>query len=224
MKLNVFDTAGKQLRQIDVADEVFGIEPNRSVLHQAYVAQMANRRAGNAHTKSRGEVAGSTAKTRRQKGLGRSRQGGIRAPHHVGGGVAHGPRHHSFAKDLPKRMRRLALRSVLSAKAANGSLHVIDDWGIETPHTKDLGTVLQNLGLDRTTLVVTARPEQAIKLSARNMPKVKWLPAPYLNVLDLLAHRGLLMTEEAVRVAEAYWGGERATKRRAPAPDVATGG
>ncbi len=81
-----------------------------------------------------------------------------------------------------------------------------------------------HLGLDRTTLVVTARPEQAIKLSARNMPKVKWLPAPYLNVLDLLAHRGLLMTEEAVRVAEAYWGGERATKRRAPAPEVATGG
>src|SRR5690606_37027360 len=132
--LKVFDTAGKELREIDAADEVFGIEPNRSVLHQAYVAQMGNRRAGNASTKSRGEVAGSTVKIRKQKGLGRSRQGSIRASHHVGGGVAFGPRPHSFAKDLPRTMRRLALRSALSSHAASGSLVVVE--GLSTPDAK----------------------------------------------------------------------------------------
>ena len=224
MNLDVVDRAGKKVKSIEVDDQVFGLEPHRAVVHQTLLAQRANQHRGTHKAKTRGEVAGSTVKIFRQKGTGRARQGSIRAPHRRGGGIVFGPAPRSYRQDLPKRMRRLALRSVLSAKAANGSLHVIGDWGIETPRTKDLRTVLQNLGLDRTTLVVTARPEQAIKLSARNMPKVKWLPAPYLNVLDLLAHRGLLMTEEAVRVAEAYWGGERATKRRAPAPEVAAGG
>src|SRR3990170_2865022 len=224
MNLDVVDRAGKKVKSIEVDDQVFGLQPHRAVVHQTLLAQRANQHRGTHKAKTRGEVAGSTVKIFRQKGTGRARQGSIRAPHRRGGGAVFGPQPRSYRQDLPKRMRRLALRSVLSAKAANGSLHVIDDWGIETPHTKDLRAVLQNLGLDRTTLVVTARPEQAIKLSARNMRKVKWLPAPYLNVLDLLAHRGLLMTEEAVRVAEAYWGGERATKRRAPAPEVATGG
>ena len=223
--VDILSPAGDKTGTVELPAEIFDVEKiSIPLIHQVVVAQLAAARQGTHKTKTRGEVRGSTIKIYRQKGTGRARQGGIRAPHRRGGGIIFGPRPRSYRQDLPKRMRRLALRSVLSAKAANGSLHVIDSWDMETPRTKELRAVLQSLGLDRTTLVVTARPEQAIKMSARNLPKVKWLPAPYLNVLDLLAHRGLLMTEDAVRVAEAYWGGERATKRRAPAPEVAAGG
>jgi len=220
MKLDVHDRGGKKIKTIEVDDQVFGLKPHRPVVHQALLAQRANLHRGTHKTKTRGEVKGSTAKLFRQKGTGRARQGSIRAPHRRGGGVVFGPRPRSYRQELPKRMRRLAIRSVLSAKAANGSLRVIDQWTAEAPRTKEFRTVLQNFGFDRTTLVVTAQPDGTVKLSARNLPNVKWLPAPYLNVLDLLSHRGLLMTEEAVRVAEALWGGERALKRRAPMPEV----
>ena len=116
----------------------------------------------------------------------------------------------------------IAIRSVLSAKAANGSLQVVDELTIESPRTKEMLGVLQKLGFERSTLVVTAQPEPIVKLSVHNLPKVKWMPADYLNVLDLLNHRGLLMTEEAIRRAEALWGGERANKRRAPLPKAVT--
>jgi len=214
MKLKVFDAAGKELRQIDVADEVFGIEPNRSVLHQAYVAQMANRRGGNAHTKSRGEVAGSTAKIRRQKGLGRSRQGGIRAPHHVGGGVAHGPRAHSFAKDLPRQMRRLALRSALSSHAAGDTLLVVEGLVPSEPKTKTMQASLAALSVERTALVVSGEHEPNLILAVRNLDSVKALPAAYLNVVDLVNARRLVMTEDAIRKIEALWGGENLKPHR----------
>jgi large subunit ribosomal protein L4 len=114
-------------------------------------------------------------------------------------------------------MRRLAIRSVLSAKAADGRLQVIDTLAIDTPRTKELRSVLAAAGFDRGALVVTAQPDAGVKRSVHNLPKVKWMPAAYLNVLDLLSHRGLLMTEDAVRAVEALWGGERAAKRKTPA-------
>ena len=221
MELDVIDRSGKKVKSIEVDEAVFGLKPHRSTVHQVLLAQRANQRHGTHKVKTRGEVAGSTVKLYRQKGTGRARAGSIRAPNRRGGGIVFGPRPRSYRQALPKRMRRLAIRSVLSAKAADGSLRVIDGWSMDAPRTKDVQSVLDTVGFDRTVLIVTARPEEAIKLSARNLTKVKWLPAPYLNVLDLLGHRGLLMTEEAVRVAEAYWGGERATKRRAPLPEVA---
>lgn len=207
MKLAVFDTSGKELRKIEVADEVFGIEPNRPVLHQAYVAQMANRRAGNAHTKSRGEVAGSTAKTRKQKGLGRSRQGSIKAPHHVGGGVSHGPKHHSFAVRLPRQMRRLALRSALSSHAADGGLLVVDGLVPDAPRTKAVQGTLDALKIERTALVVSGEYEPNLTMAARNIGQVKALPAANLNVVDLVNAHHVVLTEEAVRKIEALWGG-----------------
>ena len=224
MKLDVLDRDGKKVKSIDVDDQVFGVKPHRSIVHQAMVAQRANLHRGTHKTKSRGEVRGSTAKLFRQKGTGRARAGSIRSPIRRGGGVAFGPRPRSYHQDMPKRMRRLALRSVLSAKAANGTLQVIDALAIETPRTKELRTLLDAFGFERSTLVVTGQPSVAIKHSARNLQKVKWLPAAYLNVLDLLSHRGLLMTEDAVHVAEAVWGGERVTKRRAPIPEVTFNG
>jgi large subunit ribosomal protein L4 len=216
MQLDVLDRTGAKVRSIDADDAVFGLKPNKAVVHQTMVAQRANQRQGTHSTKTRGEVAGSTKKLFRQKGTGRARQGAIRAPHRRGGGITFGPKPRSYKQDLPKRVRRLAIRSVISAKAAEGDLRVIDSLALDGPKTKELASVIQALGFERKTLVVTASPEEAIKLSARNAPNVKWLPAPYLNVLDMLSYRGLLMTEDAVRATEALWGGERANRRRAP--------
>ncbi|MEP6871441.1 MAG: 50S ribosomal protein L4 [Anaerolineaceae bacterium] len=208
MKLSVVDTAGKELRTIDVADEVFGIEPNRSVLHQAYVAQMANRRAGNANTKGRGDVRGSTFKIRKQKGLGAARQGGIRASHRVGGGVAHGPHSHSFAKDLPRQMKRLALRSALSSHAAGGTLLVVDGLASDDTKTKGVQMALDALGVNRRALVISGEYEAVLMRSARNIDIARALPAQYLNVVDLVNAHRLVMSEEALRKCEALWGGE----------------
>ena len=213
MKLTVHDIAGKEVETIDVDDAVFGIEPNAAVVHQAMVASMANRRVGSANTKTRGEVRGSTAKIRRQKGTGASRQGSKRAPHHRHGGIVFGPRSRSYEKAIPKRMRRLAIRSVLSAKAADGSLRVVSDLAIGDRSTKSMSGVLKALGFDRSVLVVTGAADETVKLSTRNIERVQALPAAYLNVVDLLNAQGLVMTVDAVRGAETLWGGERAKKR-----------
>ena len=220
MKLKVFDTAGKELREIDAADEVFGIEPNRSVLHQAYVAQMGNRRSGQASTKSRGEVAGSTVKIRKQKGLGRSRQGSIRASHHVGGGVAFGPKPHSFAKDLPRTMRRLAIRSALSSHAASGTLLVIE--GLSTPDakTRSMQNLLNALGVERRALVVTGAHVPEVTRSARNIDIAKALPAQNLNVVDLINAHRLVMSEDAIRACESLWGGADLKPQRGRAKEA----
>jgi large subunit ribosomal protein L4 len=222
VQLDVVDRTGAKVRSIEADDLVFGLKPNKAVVHQTMVAQRANRRKGTHSTKTRGEVKGSTKKLFRQKGTGRARQGSIRAPHRRGGGIVFGPKPRSYKQDLPKRVRRLAIRSVLSAKAAGGDLKVIDSLTLEGPKTKELRGVISALGFERKTLVVTASPDEAIKLSARNAENAKWLPASHLNVLDMLSYRGLLMTEDAVRAAESLWGGERANKRRAPLAEVAS--
>jgi large subunit ribosomal protein L4 len=216
MKLPVHDTAGNEVDSIEVDDAVFGIEPNGPVVHQAFVATMANRRAGTASTKGRGEVRGSTVKIRRQKGTGRSRQGSIRAPQHRHGGIVFGPKPRDYDKALPKRMRRLAIRSVLSAKAADGTLRVVNDFGLSAPSTKAMAAAISALGFERSVLIVTGETDANVKASAGNLEKATLLPAAYLNVGDLLSSQGLLMTVEAVRNAEALWGGERATKRVIP--------
>jgi large subunit ribosomal protein L4 len=214
MKLAVHDTAGKEVESIDVDDAVFGIEPNVGVVHQAFVTTMANKRVGTATTKTRGEVHGSTRKIRRQKGGGTSRQGSIGAPQHRHGGIVFGPHTRSYAKDLPKKMRRLAIRSVLSAKAADGSLRVVKDLGVAKPSTKSMAGVLQALGLSRSVLVVTGAADENVKASVGNLEKVETIPAAYLNVGDMLGAQALLMTVDAVRGAEAIWGGEKAKTRR----------
>ena len=221
MKLKVFDIAGKELREIDAADEVFGIEPNRSVLHQAYITQMGNRRSGNARTQTRGEVAGSTVKIPKQKGLGRSRQGSIRASHHVGGGVAFGPRPHSFAKDLPRTMRRLALRSALSSHAANGTLFVVEGLATPDAKTRSMQTIFSALGVERRALVVSGAYVPELTRATRNLDQAKALPAQNLNVVDLINAHRLLMSEDAVRACEALWGGANIKPQRGRAKEAA---
>lgn len=207
MKLPVFDSAGTQLREIEVADEVFGVDPHRGVLHQAYVAQMSNRRAGNASTKRRGEVAGSSIKVRRQKGLGRSRQGSIRASHHVKGGIAMGPKPHSFERDMPRTMKRLALRSALSSHALDGSIRVVEGLVPSEGKTRLIQELLKAHGVSRNVLLVSGEHEANLNLAARNIPYATPMPAAYLNVVDVLNAHHILMTEDAVRQAEALWGG-----------------
>ncbi|MEX0801121.1 MAG: 50S ribosomal protein L4 [Dehalococcoidia bacterium] len=205
MKLAVLDAEGKQLRQISVDDSVFGIAPNIGVVHQAFLAQRANQRRGTASTKTRGQVQGSTAKIRRQKYTGRARAGGNRSPTRVGGGVTFGPHPRSYRQALPKKMRRLAIRSALSGKAADGQLHVIDRLGFSQPRTKEIVRILHNSGIERSVLIVTEERDRSTHVSARNLPRAKVLPAAYLNVVDLVTHRDLLLTEEAVRRIEGLW-------------------
>ncbi len=223
MKLAVHNLKGEEVDTIEADDLVFGLPPHRPVLRQALLAQLANRRAGTASTKTRGEVRGSTIKIRRQKGLGRARQGAIRAPHHRHGGIVFGPKPRSYKQDLPKRVRRLAIRSAISAKVEDGSLKVIQAFDLDAPKTRAVADLLGALDLARSALIVTGQPNRNALLSARNLPGTKVLPAPYLNVVDLLSYRGLVMTVDAVRRAEAIWGGERASRRLAPLPEAARG-
>ena len=208
MKLQVLDAAGQVAETIDVDDAVFGVAPNDAVVHQTLLAQLASRRAGLANTRSRGEVAGSTKKTRRQKGLGLSRQGGIRSPTHRGGGVVFGPSSRDYTQKLPKRMRRLAIRSVLSSRALEERLKVVSGLGLAGPSTKAVVALLEATGAGQSDRI-------ALK-SARNVDGARVVPADTLNVADMLAHKTLVLTVDAVRRIEALWGGERAASRRSP--------
>jgi large subunit ribosomal protein L4 len=221
MKLAVRNGEGKELRTLEVDDSVFGITPNGAALHQTYVAQRNNQRAGNASTKTRGMVQGSTRKTRRQKYTGGARQGSIRSPLRVGGGTVFGPMPRSYGQSVNKKMRRLAIRSALSGKVADGQLVVIDQLTFEKPRTKEMKRVLQNVGITRSTLIVTSETDRLVLASARNLERTKVLPAAYLNVADMMNHAGLLMTEAAVRVAEELWGRKKAAaKAETPASTV----
>lgn len=221
MKLNVRDAAGAEVESIDADDAVFGIEPHEAVVHQTLVAQLAARRAGTASTRTRGEVRASTAKLRRQKGLGMARVGSAGSPTRRGGGVAFGPKPRSYRQRLPKRMRRLAIRSVLSSRVAEGRLHVVSGLGLDGPSTRAMIDVLGALGIERSVLVVTGAPDRDVYLSARNLPGARVLPADTINVAEMLAHQEMLITVDAVRRMEALWGGDRARSRPVGAPPVA---
>ena len=210
MKVSVYNSKGKEIEQIELDESVFGVPPNEDVVHQALVRQRANSRVGTASTKTRSEVSGSTRKLFRQKHTGFARAGSRRPPTRRGGGIAFGPRPRSYHQAMPKKMRRLALKCVLSAKLAEDELKVIDSFGLEQPGTKQMMSVLNALGIDSSVLVVTGEPDVNVIKSARNLPKVKTLPAAMLNVVDLLSHRKLLMSVEAVRRAEATWGKKQA--------------
>ena len=218
MKLPVMNAEGKELRKLNVDDSVFGIEPNGTVLHQAYVRQRNNQRAGTAQTRTRGEVVGSTRKLHRQKGTGRARAGTAGSPTRVGGGTAFGPRVRDYSQAMPKKMRRLAIRSALSGKAADGQLVVIDQLTLEVPKTKEISRILRNVGIHRSALIVTSESDRSVLASTRNLHRTKVLPARYLNVGDMLNHQSLLMTEDAVRIAESLWavkGAKKAAKKPA---------
>jgi len=206
VQVPVYNVAGEVVKNIEISDHVFAVPFNSAVVHQALVRQQANARQGTASTKTRGEVSGSTRKLYRQKHTGRARSGSIKSPLRRGGGITFGPHPRSYKQDMPKKMRLLALRSVLSAKAGDGELKVLEELRLDEPKTKDMLRILTALGVDASVLIATAEPEENVVKSARNLPGVKTIPAHILNVVDILSYEMLLMTEAAVRKAEQLWG------------------
>jgi len=206
VQVPVYNLTGEVVRQIEINDSVFGVPFNETVVHQVMVGLQANARQGTASTKSRGEVNGSTRKLYRQKGTGYARAGSKKSPTRRGGGVAFGPHPRDYRQDIPKKMRRLALRCVLSSKAGEGDLKVLDAFDFTEPKTKKMIDVLVALGIESSALIVTPKPEENVIKSARNLPEITTTPANVLNLLDILSHKTLLMTEAAVRVAEKLWG------------------
>ena len=206
MQIPVHNTNGEVTKQIEISDAVFAVPFNQSVVQQAMLRQRANARQGTADTKTRTEVAGSTRKLYRQKGTGRARAGSIKSPLRRGGGVIFGPHPRDYSQAMPKKMRQVALRSVLSAKVVDGELTIVDQLSFEEPKTREMAGILDALKIDSSALIVTDAAQTNIVKSARNIPAVKTLPANLLNVLDLLSYKRLLMTEAAVRKAEEIWG------------------
>ena len=206
MEAKLFNQSGEEVGTIQITDYIFGIEPNVPVMHQAMVRQQANARLGTSNTLRRGEVAGSTRKLYRQKGTGRARAGSIRAPNRKGGGVAHGPHPRSYRQAMPRKMRRLAVRSALSAKFAADEIRFIEGWSFERPRTKDFVNSLSSLNLDGKTLLVLDRKDELVQKSANNLAGVKTLLAHYLNVIDLLNFDNVVISRAAVDVIESYLG------------------
>ncbi len=205
MQTDVFNLQGEKAGSIDLDDSVWGIEPNVSVMHQAVVRQQANARVGSADTKTRGEVRGGGRKPWRQKGTGRARQGSIRSPQWKGGGVVFGPHPRKYTQRMPRRMRRLAIRSALSAKMGGDQVTVIGGWDAIEPKTKSMKTALATLPAARSTLVVMHEKVEAIERAAGNLEGVKTVVASMLSVRDLLKYERVLVTQEAVGVIEGLW-------------------
>jgi large subunit ribosomal protein L4 len=223
----VYNMAGEAVDQLELSEQVFGVIPNVAVLHQVVTAQLVNRRQGNASTKTRKEVSGGNSKPYKQKGTGRARQGSTRSPQFRHGGVVFGPRPHRYHHDVPKKMRRLAIRSVLSDKVANDSLIILDDLKLEAPRTKDMLNILGNLPASegkRVLMLLPLRDENVI-YSARNIPTAKVQHVSSINVVELLKHDYLIMPMSTVRWIELVFGeglsADEASERIAEAVAVA---
>jgi large subunit ribosomal protein L4 len=201
-KVTVFNVDGKEVGQLDLADGIFGLEPNVHVLHSAVLLQQASLRSGTHDTKGRSEVRGGGRKPWKQKGTGRARQGSIRSPQWKGGGIVFGPTPRSYGFKLPRKVRRLAIKSALSSKVQDNQLIVLDALSLSQPKTKDIAKILNNLKVSRKALVVTADFDNNVALSARNIPGVKFVSAEGISVLDVMKHDQLIITKDAVAKVE----------------------
>ncbi|HHU30362.1 MAG: 50S ribosomal protein L4 [Bacillota bacterium] len=202
----LYNQQGEQIGEIELFDAVFAVPVNEAVMHQAVVAYLANRRVATAKVKIRSEVRGGGRKPWRQKGTGRARHGSIRSPIWRGGGVVFGPTgRQNFKQSLPKKMKRLALKSALSSKVNSGSLLVLDALQMDVPKTKEMIKLLEKLQTGRKVLLVLESPQVNVIKSARNIPGVKTTQAEQLNVYDILNTDHLIMTRDAVsRVEEVF--------------------
>lgn len=201
-KVAVYNMAGAQVGEIELNDNVFGIEPNEAVMYDFVKMQLANKRQGTSSTKTRTEVRGGGRKPWRQKGTGRARVGSSRNPIWRGGGIAFGPKPRDYSYKLPRKVRRLALKSALSTKALDNKIVVVDELNFEQPKTKMMVQALEALKVGKKTLVVTADGNENVSKSARNIEGVKPLRVDYINVYDILNYDTLLITKDAVAVVE----------------------
>jgi len=198
MQVSVLDLQGNVLRSVDLDDRVFGIEPNQAIVHQAVVTQQSNARQGTHDTRTRGEVAGGGKKPYRQKGTGYARQGSRRAPHYKGGGVVFGPHPRSYEKAMPRKMRRLAMRSALSARVADSALTIIDAFTLADGKTKSLLAALAGLGAGGGALLVVAERSDAVWRAARNLDRIHVVTPNGMNLQDVLRLPRVIIDEGAV--------------------------
>ena len=215
MKHPLKNTKGQVVGSIQVRDDVFGVPMNGPLVHQVMVGHLANRRQGTASTKTRAQVSGGGAKPRMQKHTGLARAGSTRAPNWRGGGVVFGPRPRSYRQRTPRRMRQLALVATLSDKVRDGQLEVLETLALDKPKTKEVVRVLEALDAGPSVLLVADGADPSVLRSARNIPRLKMMPASSLNTVDLFKYRKLIMTVEAVRKAEETWGDVRHRKKNA---------
>ncbi|MFD0675005.1 50S ribosomal protein L4 [Cohnella sp. GCM10027633] len=201
-KVTVYNVEGKPVSELELPEAIFGLQPNTHVLHSAVLLQQASLRAGTHDVKGRSEVRGGGRKPWKQKGTGRARQGSIRSPQWKGGGIVFGPTPRSYGFKLPRKVRRLAIKSALSSKVISNQIIVLDQLSLSAPKTKDFAKILNNLKVERKALVVTAGFDQNVALSARNIPGVKFVAADGINVLDVMKHDQLIITKEAVAKVE----------------------
>ncbi|MFN8596837.1 MAG: 50S ribosomal protein L4 [Anaerolineae bacterium] len=206
MKIPMLNMSGEIVGEIELNPAVFEAPVNVPLMHQALTRQLANARQGNAKTKNRSEVHGSTRKMWKQKGTGRARQGSRKAPHWKGGGNVFGPVNRDFSQKMPLRMRHGALRSALSAKAADHGIVVVDQLDFEKPSAKTMASVLVNIKAGRKTLVLLSDSNVNVELSVRNLDNAKYLRAQYLNVRDLMGHETVLLPKSALDVIDNLLG------------------
>lgn len=205
-RVPVYNLKGETVGEIELSDSVFAVPMNSGLIHQAVVRHLANQRLGTADTKTRAEVSGGGRKPWRQKGTGRARQGSTRSPLWRHGGVVFGPHPRSYAQDMPRKMRRLALKVALSEKLRSGGLTVVEDMKLPEPKTKQVVSLLKNLGAPKKALLVTAERDELVDRSARNLPGVLAAGALALNVYDVLNHDRLIITKDAVARVEEVLG------------------
>lgn len=205
MQTSVYNIVGEVIGQTELDDSIFGLRVNKAVVHQAMVMQLANQRQGTASSKSRGEVKGSKRKLYAQKHTGRARRGDVKSPLLRGGGVAFGPKPRTYRQSMPKKMRRLALKSVLSSKVSEGTLKVVEGLSFERPKTKELSNVLTALNIDSRALIVVEESGVNVMRSAHNLGNIKVLPCSQINVLELLSYKTLIVTVPALRNIEKLW-------------------
>lgn len=204
MEVKVVNMTGQAVDTIELPASVFEAKVNRDLMHQALVRQMSNARLGTHKAKGRSEINKSTRKIYRQKGTGNARHGSRRAPIFVGGGVAHPPLPRKYTKDMPRKMRRAALRSALSVKAGNGEIVVVDEISFDAPKTRDMVAMIDAVAKSDSALVLLPEQNENAEMSANNLQKVKAIRANYLNVRDLLGHEKIVMPVATLELVNAF--------------------
>jgi large subunit ribosomal protein L4 len=204
-KVNVYNMLGEQVGEIELSDNIFGIEVNQHVVYEVVKNQLANKRQGTQSTKTRAEVRGGGRKPWKQKGTGRARQGSTNAPHFTGGGVTFGPKPRDYSYKVPKKVRRLALKSALTSKVLNNEIIVIDEINFDTPKTKDMVNFLTKINADKKALIVMGEKNTSVIKSANNIPNVATALVNTINVYDILKYNSFIITKDAVsKVEEVY--------------------
>lgn len=204
-KVNVYNMLGEQVGEIELSDQIFGIEVNQHVVYEVVKNQLANKRQGTQSAKTRAEVRGGGKKPWRQKGTGRARAGSSRSPVWVGGGVAFAPKPRDYSYRVPKKVRRLAMKSALTSKVENNEIIVLDELNFDAPKTKEMVNLLNKLNADKKALIVTAEKDENIVRSANNLETVQTTVVNNLNVYDILKYNSFIITKDAVRKVEEVY-------------------